>query len=464
MIDRELGPFTVAKSLFPHFLVLLVIIIAHVFCDEYDPNDPSHVNEEPINRFGVRSKLLWSCARQRAQLEEPYGFKFMSPIQYVDASIPAPDFKPNAAKGIPIKDYARTVEQRSIYSCNDETEALVKYTLQSPYPNRQVFNAHQFLSLIRNKTFVIVGDSLGMQLFSALETDLNPYATRGFNGNGTHRFFEYYPNGKPMMEEFPRVNAAFRWYDDYNATIFYCKDGLIEPLRYYNTARYCTDMSIRMAARGGILLIVAGAWYKPFFEFKGNYTESMRVQSTEWARILYTFRRYVAEHLKHATPKGEHVDAQVIWRLNSHTGPVDEYNLQFGTTGHKFDHMDGLFWDKHPVEAQWVSHYNALTRGIARLYGDYILDHYTISKEMIKFENEREEIAMNKSIFHPITDPKDFRPNEFRRTRLHADSLHYCAGGLFRAGNILLHKLIEHRQRCHKARVHSHSNSHSKSH
>ena len=32
--------------------------------------------------------------------------------------------------------------------------------------------------------------------------------------------------------------------------------------------------------------------------------------------------------------------------------------------------------------------------------------------------------------------------------QVHADSCHYCAGGLFRAANLLLSDVINHRQRC----------------
>ena len=32
--------------------------------------------------------------------------------------------------------------------------------------------------------------------------------------------------------------------------------------------------------------------------------------------------------------------------------------------------------------------------------------------------------------------------------QVHADSCHYCAGGLFRAANLLLADIINHRQRC----------------
>jgi hypothetical protein len=145
--------------------------------------------------------------------------------------------------------------------------------------------------------------------------------------------------------------------------------------------------------------------------------------------------------------------------LQSHAGRIDELVAINGTNPE--EHYIGARWDrvrtrvdafKHTNirvnpdepysydatlrdgedEAQWVPVFNGAIRAVARLFGDTVLDHYTLSIKLlqhIQAVNQREHL---------------------QRIEVHSDSLHYCAGGLFRAGNLLLSDLIEHRRKCHR--------------
>ena len=120
-------------------------------------------------------------------------------------------------------------------------------------------------------------------------------------------------------------------------------------------------------------------------------------------------------------------NTQIIWCLNAHVGRIDEYNA----AGHKnYSHTDGGYWDSHPIEGARPILYNSAVRALAHTHGDYVLDNYGISKQLVLYSNKVKEVRLG---------------SEYQ---IHIDALQYCAGGLFRASLQLLYNLIIYHQDC----------------
>lgn len=72
--------------------------------------------------------------------------------------------------------------------------------------------------MISHRTLSIIGDSIGLQIFHSLESELLTFMsndpTKTMNGNGTHTYFETYRRGDkvwPILFEPPEYTAAIRW-------------------------------------------------------------------------------------------------------------------------------------------------------------------------------------------------------------------------------------------------------------
>ena len=111
---------------------------------------------------------------------------------------------------------------------------------------------------------------------------------------------------------------------------------------------------------------------------------------------------------------------------------------------------DGPFWDVHQKEAEWPYAYNHLMSGLVSLFGDVILDAYSVSKDMLKFVNYQERYYRDN---HRDNNESYVRP------QIHADALHYCAGGMTRALLLPLSDIIEHHINC-RGHYWTNSNSH----
>ena len=328
----------------------------------------------------------------------------------------------------------------STYICNDGMRELpnnrINYQYRSPNSNNSYFNATYFLSLIRDKQFSIVGDSVGMQIFHAINHELYPYQSfeESSDSNGTHVSYRNYSETNiPIMYNPPDYNAAVKYYPKFNATLFFCRDNTLQPLDYIDTAEFCTDKAL---FKSDIVLIATGAWDKPplnLLEYH-TYDEILTIGENFYETKMKQIHQYIKNGLENERKLkgGQHKPYPlIIWRNQEHTGMIDEYN--YYTPNHTFSYADGLFWDTHLKEAEWPVRYNKIMSGLIPIFGgDFILDAYKVSKDMLSFVNTQQH----------------YHSNEFLRSQVHADALHYCAGGMPRALLMPLSDIIEHHLNC----------------
>ena len=310
----------------------------------------------------------------------------------------------------------------------------INYQYMSPNINNSYFNATYFLSLIRDKQFSIIGDSVGMQIFHAINHELYPYQSyeQSSDSNGTHVSYRNYSETNiPIMYNPPDYNAAVKYYPDYNATLFFCRDNTIQPWDYKDTAEFCTN---RALYKSNIVLIATGAWDKPPLHLLEHYTydEVLTIGEQGYETKMKQIHQYIRNGLENERKnKGENIPHPlIIWRNQPHTGMIDEYN--YYNPNHTFRYSDGNFWDTHLKEAEWPYRYNKIMNGLATLFGDFILDAYKVSKDMLSFVNTQQH----------------YQSKEFARSQIHADALHYCAGGMPRALLMPLSDIIEHHLNC----------------
>jgi hypothetical protein len=90
--------------------------------------------------------------------------------------------------------------------------------------------------------------------------------------------------------------AARRYYPNYNASIFYCKDPVGQPQRYPANTEFCTLPAMERAA-GGVLVIAVGAWYKPVA--KGDdYLKKITAAAKLLEQDMFQLRQFIRSHAK----------------------------------------------------------------------------------------------------------------------------------------------------------------------
>lgn len=360
---------------------------------------------------------------ERLKLNEVQGFYFKS--EYHDA-----------VEGRSLQQAVDTIERMSTFPCSDQnghssTAKLIQYH-QYFSPEHEYFQSKLFLQSLTNRTLGLIGDSLGMQTFHALDADLEPYLdkTVSRNGNGTHEFYDYF-NGIPHVEEYPRLLAAYRYYRDYNVTILWCRDNFGDIGQYH---RRLDDFCALKTIMADVVVVLIGPHYKMSQpKLVKNITEHYELTLSKASKLeaaMYSLRKTMNRlYMQTKSYLNENRKQQVIWKLNSHVGSIDEYNVIF-PYGHGLKHSSrkDFLWDVfYERENDWLNQFNAILRSIALYHDDYILDQFRISKAMLRYENDRIKVY-----------------NHTDRVNIHADSLHYCAGGLFRSSNIVLQKIIQH--------------------
>lgn len=233
--------------------------------------------------------------------------------------------------------------------------SLINYQYISPNVNSTYFNASYFLSLIRNRQFSIIGDSVGMQIFHALNAELYPYQSynESSDSNGTHVSYRNYSGtDTPIIWNPPDYNAAQRYYHDYNATLFFCRDNTIEPWDYVDTAQFCSDKALY---RSDVVLIASGAWDKPPLQLLDHMTYDeiltvgLELYETKMRRINDYIKRGLLNERKIRVVQHPPL---VIWRNQLHSGPIDEYNYYY--PNHTYSYSDGKFWDSHLKEVSSI--------------------------------------------------------------------------------------------------------------
>jgi hypothetical protein len=259
------------------------------------------------------------------------------------------------------------------------------------------FNAASFLAMMAGKSLSVIGDSIGLQLFQAIDVDLNTYVDSdvSFDGNGTQGTFQLH-NGKPLPQyERHAIAATRRYTHPVNSTtvIRFCRYSQFETsagLFQIDVADFClrktllnedhlqpqfskTSSKIPIVAEGHYthyIVIGLGAWYKPTtYSGDGPYDLKL-VRNTQFLMKDLTELRYALEQTvlsRRQTP------TRVIWKLNTHMGPIDE----IATAGYAPEsfphHQNWQGWGDPAVEAKWVVAYNDVIRAVAQAYGDLIL-------------------------------------------------------------------------------------------
>jgi len=264
----------------------------------------------------------------------------------------------------------------------------------------------------------------------------------------------------------------------------------------------------------GVLVVSVGTHFKAANHPRDGF-EARRARSVATlGQQLHAFRA----HLRSVAYGGH-----VVWTLKPHHGPFDELTAAAlpdyrdddvnGTRRINAPHYDGKIWDSEPgYETLWAAQANVLIRALARDYGDSVLDLGGVSRQLLRYvagEGDRTRRAYEHKIAAaraqatratdagvgtslwsavvkavvgdtPAATHTDAKAEAEAgtgpgpgpapaRPQVHADSCHYCAGGLFRAANLLLQDVVSHRLLCPAAGgmpppSHSHDHGHSHSH
>ena len=314
----------------------------------------------------------------------------------------------------------------------------------------EFFSKHALLTHLRNKTLAIMGDSLGLQLFYSLDASLM-----------SERSSINLTLSRPKNQY--HLDRGVANYEHYNAS-----------LHYYQAPTHRQAISLVLSGsllHIDILLITIGAWYKPGFQ---HSPRNLTAATERYDFAVHTLRAAITKQQQHRKkqqqpqPLSENTDTtsassllpcqslRVLWQLNAHMGPIDDDRYK-----HLAKHNDGAFWDQFPIEAEWVPIFNTVLRKVSREHSDTVLDTYTISKQLLRHKKDAvlaDHWSKNHQSFSVFnaggaasegnisSSSSSSSPLSISTSlKVHADSLHYCQGGVFRAVALLLQKLLRHR-------------------
>ncbi len=236
----------------------------------------------------------------------------------------------------------------------------------------------------------------------------------------------------------PAYNAAIRYYSEYNATIMLC---VIHTLQFpLEIQEFCVDQALQRAQRGVLIINIGiihillpysyyiGSWYKPkdifnHFKYLNGTVDDIKRDIVGFRTNLFKISGY-----NHS----DYSKSNVIWYLNGHAGPIDEYR-SLGRSG--FHHKNGPYWDNTTC-AQWVSLYNSVIKDQANIFGDFVIDTLDIFEKLRAFQSKEFDQFHHFSFYESV------------KAYLHADSIHFCAGGIQRATLLVLQELLQHRRSC----------------
>ena len=314
------------------------------------------------------------------------------------------------------------IQQRAAHACNlISTINLLKHHTVDRDDNSN-FNVNSFLLAIQHKTISIFGDTVGLQLFHALEIELQTFETIAHNGNGTHTSYLYHCNKRLnscgyVEPEKNRHFAAIRFYGKYNASLVFCSDPLMTSITEGSGKEF--DFCGKRAMKSDFIIIANSAWYRPAGTDLDTYYRSLFRRERKLAVDYYKIRKKLMQINPQAT---------VIWRTMPHVGPIDQYTARgFNNPAVCcpdkllpdccFPHRSGQIWSNISMTAEWVLRYNEIIYSLRQNFNDEIIDWYKLSIKYISYFNERQISS-------------------------HSDSMHWCDGGLPRAANLLLQQCI----------------------
>lgn len=401
-----------------------------------------------------------ACKLRKFKVQENLGgFGFKG--GFVDANVP---LTANNSKEV-LRDYYARMKNGTTYNCEKpeilEFHQFVDMSSQGGEHTWTAFNSTQLLHLLHNKTLLIIGDSLAEQLFLALDVELQPWfdmsTNATSNGNGTHVSYDFVDAAHtiPLLPiSSIRPFAAVRSFKPPFDTVHvqFCKDATLTPWIGRTVDSFCVRP---MLANATVIVLAFGAHYKAPDNLATlkEYYEQQHKQNVLLENNALRLRQYIHDH---RSDRGQRYD--VIWRLQSHTGPIDEYNIIFSKFGgrdmqitltqHASKRASGWIWDTHGNRtSEWVAKFNGITRVVAQLHGDYLLNHHELSYQLLKHEHDRTlQLAINSN--QTMIENDAWILNQ--RVGIHFDSLHYCSGGLFRAGLLLLQRIVEHIHDCRR--------------
>jgi hypothetical protein len=359
--------------------------------------------------------------------------------------------------------------------------------------DQRLFRAATFLTLMRNKKLTFYGDSVGRQIFLDLVAELLPHQT-SFSYLSKNRTYVHHVNTTctNVLSDIHRLFSK-REYAAYNTSIVYYDDGYANRFTMHaqSTEPHVWDDELLTS---DVIVVGVGAWFKPHFFpviSPDDYYDDMRHKYRYLNDSLWTARAIFQQR----NPR-----AKIIWRLNGHVGMIDELphigrrrNETFDTTRLGFfRHNQGELWSNFSFGAVWPMVYNRLYPPVARFYGDAVLDYWHISVRYLSWvddlvdtatralarrrRNETAEVSRvgnasaedellhaDVSRFDPLLSPRRLAELErFLQTPppvygkptpnatvgalsffpAMSDSLHYCPGGIPRAGVFALHEQL----------------------
>lgn len=485
----------------------LILLWASVLIQPVIPMQPplnrrKYVAENFLN-VKLDSNIHDSCAVAAVSIEQGSGYAMHQ--GFCDTSgihnntsislLPAPHLHRTNPRS-----FSELMSYNLTYVNHEHARLLLEYTfVRSPLRNRTAtigpggatgcqdgFNAQEFLNLLRNKILVVMGDSIVRQLFEALEVELvpfqipilrnvGPWMLNGtYNGNGTHAgnentgfdFISVTSNaangtGKVKM---PVVDlpgkyihrGKYRHYPGWNASIYWCENPRMELdfKEILSDWNFCGRQSVAFLAAGpqaGYLLIGVGAWFKPD-PTATDYETRTKMSAVKLAQDATAYRKLFAAVLPPTVP--------VLWRLQPHAANRDELIAEARGNITRLraipSHNDDERWNGIPEDqdALWPTYFNTVLRAVAAAHGDLVIDQYTLSKTYLRYiyrinrhhhhELHHHHYRLKKNTTQPVVHI-DTAP----LLRPHIDSLHYHAGGFFRATLVVLQDALQYYDRCH---------------
>lgn len=264
--------------------------------------------------------------------------------------------------------------------------------------NFEEFQESIFLQLIKHKHLAFLGDSLAVQQYNDLDArlrhHLSPDQGHSYDGNGTHLCPRYPCNFIP-----PKHFASIRRYDQYNATISFCRDPFLNFSAPTVQAIEMMNFCLRRALESDILVITIGIWWathqKPAIwgtdkdEFLRTFPQALNWISSSSQALLI---------LRTIAPCGTESRPPTLGQYVNHACP--------------------------PVgpEAKWLKIYNQMIRSETARHGGLILDSYTVATAFSRVAREYRQRKPYLRIFN--------------------DTIHFCAGGVPHGWNLLLQQLL----------------------
>lgn len=412
------------------------------------------------------------CEFGKQALEETVDFKFIEGYR-------AP------VEGVTLEHLKELHMNFSTYRCKADT-----LNYQYLTPDDRHFDGRKFLSALKDRTLAMVGDSLGIQTFNALDSEIHPLLVHEKKHKESHPdLWADIIGGEQVswQRSGPRVKAARRdSREEWNTSIYFCNDPTLGTLLDLSATSekehdrdqvtYCARSAVEQAIRSdGVLVLTVGAWYKPHFDKTGGgegdaskypdtsafTTDRFQECLGDFKKVAYGVRQSVEEFRRKLEQQGRvnggtSRNFQVIWRLVSSSGHIAELDRAFigRNGGHGFHHKNGYLWAAITEQMppgdipgfSWAAQFNAVLAAVAHHYHDYLLNSWTLSHHMIKFSlhphmhewKTQGEMESQKKVEFEGAD----------RVQIHADSLHSCAGSVQRAEVLLLSELVEHKLRC----------------